>query len=122
MIVGFISSSSAHTSISTLPRAVANVFSARRADLLLSESAPRDLLDLARSQLHYPRLVPTLACPDSRFSVHCVAHLHSNEPFPSWLCFAELQYVGALGELTGAPGGWKVPAHPKLGLATAGVS
>ena len=44
------------------------------------------------------------------------------EPFPSWLCFAELQYVGGLGELTGAPGGWKVPAHPKPGLATAGVS
>jgi hypothetical protein len=27
--------------------------------------------------------------------------------------------VGGLGELTGAPGGWKVPAHPKLDLATA---
>jgi len=27
--------------------------------------------------------------------------------------------VGGLGELTGAPGGWKVPAYPKLGLATA---
>ena len=26
------------------------------------------------------------------------------EPFPSWLCFTELQYVGGLGELTGAPG------------------
>jgi hypothetical protein len=26
------------------------------------------------------------------------------EPFPSWLCFAELQYVDDLGELTGAPG------------------
>jgi hypothetical protein len=26
------------------------------------------------------------------------------EPFPSWLCFAELRYVGGLGELTGAPG------------------
>jgi hypothetical protein len=25
------------------------------------------------------------------------------EPFPSWLCFAELQYVDGLGELTGAP-------------------
>ena len=45
-----------------------------------------------------------------------------SEPFPSWLCFADLQYVGGLGELTGAPGGWKVPAHPKLDLATAGVS
>ena len=44
-----------------------------------------------------------------------------SEPFPSWLCFAELQYVGGLGELTGAPG-WKVPAHPKLGLATAELS
>ena len=27
------------------------------------------------------------------------------KPFPSWLCFAELQYVGGPGELTGAPGG-----------------
>jgi hypothetical protein len=27
--------------------------------------------------------------------------------------------VDGLGELTGAPGGWKVPADPKLGLATA---
>ena len=27
--------------------------------------------------------------------------------------------MGGLGELTGAPGGWKVPAHPKLDLATA---
>jgi hypothetical protein len=44
-----------------------------------------------------------------------------SEPFPSWLCFADLQYVGGLGELTGVPGGWKVPAHPKLDLATAGV-
>jgi hypothetical protein len=43
------------------------------------------------------------------------------EPFPSWLCFAELRYVGGLGELTGAPGK-KVPARPKLGLAAAGVS
>jgi hypothetical protein len=41
------------------------------------------------------------------------------EPFPSWLCFAELQYVGGLGGLTGAPGGWKVPTHPKPGLAAA---
>jgi len=30
--------------------------------------------------------------------------------------------VGGLGELTGASGGWKVPACPKPGLATAGVS
>jgi hypothetical protein len=29
----------------------------------------------------------------------------SSQPFPSWLCFADLQYVGGLGELTGAPGG-----------------
>jgi hypothetical protein len=27
------------------------------------------------------------------------------EPFPSWLCFAELQYVDGPGELAGAPGG-----------------
>ena len=27
--------------------------------------------------------------------------------------------MGGLGELTGAPEGWKVPAHPKLDLATA---
>jgi hypothetical protein len=33
------------------------------------------------------------------------AQQHSREPFPSWLCFAGLQYVGGLGELTGAPGG-----------------
>jgi hypothetical protein len=26
------------------------------------------------------------------------------EPFPSWLCFAWLQYVDGPGELTGAPG------------------
>jgi len=26
------------------------------------------------------------------------------EPFPSWLCPADLQYVDGLGELTGAPG------------------
>ncbi len=44
-----------------------------------------------------------------------------SEPFPSWLCFAELQYVDGLGELTGAPGE-KVPARPKLDLAAAGVS
>jgi len=48
--------------------------------------------------------------------------LVDSEPFPSWLCFADLQDVGGLGELTGAPEGWKVPAHPKLDLATAGVS
>jgi len=41
------------------------------------------------------------------------------ESFPSWLCFAELQYVGGLGELTGRARGWKVPAHPKLDLADA---
>src|SRR6266851_8845051 len=27
-----------------------------------------------------------------------------NEPFPSWLCLADLQYVDGLGELSGAPG------------------
>jgi hypothetical protein len=27
-----------------------------------------------------------------------------SESFSSWLCFAELQYVDGLGELTGAPG------------------
>jgi len=27
-----------------------------------------------------------------------------SEPFPSWLCPADLQYVDGLGELTGAPG------------------
>ena len=27
--------------------------------------------------------------------------------------------MDGLGELTGAPGGWKVPTHPKLDLATA---
>jgi hypothetical protein len=27
--------------------------------------------------------------------------------------------VGGLGELTGAPGGWKVPARPEPGLAAA---
>jgi len=43
------------------------------------------------------------------------------EPFPSWLCFAELQYVNGLGELTGAPGG-KGSGRPKLDLAAAGVS
>jgi hypothetical protein len=47
--------------------------------------------------------------------------LSFTEPFPSWLCFAELQYVGGLGELTGAPGG-KVPARPKPGLAAAELS
>lgn len=30
--------------------------------------------------------------------------------------------MGGLGELTGAPGGPKVPAHPKFNLAIAGVS
>jgi hypothetical protein len=54
--------------------------------------------------------------------VEAVLPVQFLEPFPSWLCFAELQYVGGLGELTGAPGGWKVPARPKLDLATAGVS
>jgi hypothetical protein len=29
------------------------------------------------------------------------------------------QYVDGLGELTGAPGRWKVPARPELDLATA---
>src|SRR6266516_113392 len=46
---------------------------------------------------------------------------HFTEPFPSWLCFADLRCVGGLGELTGARGR-KVPARPKPGLATAGVS
>jgi hypothetical protein len=30
--------------------------------------------------------------------------MKQTEPFPPWLCFAELQYVDGLGELTGAPG------------------
>jgi hypothetical protein len=28
----------------------------------------------------------------------------TTEPFPSWLCLADLQYVNGLGELSGAPG------------------
>src|SRR5215472_15648713 len=31
-------------------------------------------------------------------------HPPPTEPFPSWLCFADLQYMDGLGELTGAPG------------------
>lgn len=34
------------------------------------------------------------------------------ETFPSWLCFAELQYVGGLGELIGAPRGTEGPGPP----------
>src|SRR5690242_244587 len=26
-----------------------------------------------------------------------------SEPFPTWLCFADLQYMNGLGELSGAP-------------------
>jgi hypothetical protein len=34
-----------------------------------------------------------------------LVRLQVSEPFPSWLCFAELQCVDGLGGLTGAPGG-----------------
>ena len=36
-------------------------------------------------------------------SRHSGGLARSIDPFPSWLCFAELQYVDGLGELTGAP-------------------
>jgi hypothetical protein len=32
------------------------------------------------------------------------ASVDRSEPFPSWLCFADLQYVDGFGELSGAPG------------------
>ena len=38
------------------------------------------------------------------------------EPFPSWLCFADLQYVDGLGELAGAPGAAAELAENSPGL------
>jgi hypothetical protein len=39
-----------------------------------------------------------------------------NEPFPSWLCFADLQYVDGLGDLASAPGAAAELAENSPGL------
>ena len=46
------------------------------------------------------------ARPISRLFWNSIIHAQwaNSEPFPSWLCLAELQYVDCLGELAGFPG------------------
>jgi hypothetical protein len=46
------------------------------------------------------------------------ANTQDSEPFPTWLGFAELQYVGGLGKFPGAPGA----AAPHLRQAVADLS
>jgi hypothetical protein len=87
----------------------------------------------ARVLVHFPRHNGQESSPNNR--PRCESARRSNrctrpgsprslstEPFPSWLCFAELRYVGGLGVLTGAPGGGRSrptrsPASPPLSVS-----
>jgi hypothetical protein len=51
--------------------------------------------------------VRNIIMPRQRFddlSIFFASYRPCSEPFPSWLCLANLQYVDGLGELVGAPG------------------
>ena len=41
---------------------------------------------------------------DAATSAQATSGCGTAEPFPSWLCLVDLQYVDGLGELSGAPG------------------
>ena len=63
------------------------------------------LATLTRNQVRASLASPPRSrCSTTAANVNCDIFFNI-KPFPSWLCFAELQYVGGLGELTGAPGG-----------------
>ncbi len=57
------------------------------------------LAKLGRIPLPVPVPVPNLPDPPPLEIMQQI-----NEPIPSWLCLADLQYVNGLGELSGAPG------------------